>query len=163
MTTMQWSDAAREPRIVAAAVEAEGKVWLERRGDVPFLVMRGDLARQVRHGQEATAQLIRHLLSLDGGPERFAEAVSGSYGWTVFLPEKDRRIFIREFVDTLVACSELDVWKPLGRMLHEWEQTAKIHADPELADDLSRAVDEDYGPVTPPPAEDDEETVGAER
>lgn len=150
MKTMQWSDAARTPREVAAAVESSGEVRLERRGDgVPFVIMRADRAMQARHGMESTIRLLRRL-SADRGMESVAGALVDAFPWANFLPEKDRAEFVREFMWTLEACADLDMWTPFGRMLYEWEQTAAIHADPVLAQELSRAVDSDLGPVPVP-------------
>jgi hypothetical protein len=150
MKTMQWSDAARTPREVAAAVEASGEVRLERRGDgVPFVIMREDRAQQAQQGMETSARLLRNLLA-HGGVDLVAEALVDAFPWANFLPEKDRNEFVKEFLWTLEACSELDVWTPFGRMIHEWQQTAAIHADPALARELSRAVDSDLGPVPVP-------------
>ncbi|MFI7435087.1 hypothetical protein [Micromonospora haikouensis] len=150
MKTMQWSDAARTPREVAAAVESSGEVRLERRGDgVPFVLMREDRARQAQRGMETTARLLRNLLH-HGGEELVTEALVDVFPWVNFLPEKDCVAFVREFMWTLEACSDLDVWTPFGRMIHEWQQTAAIHADPALAQELSRAVDSDLGPVPVP-------------
>ncbi len=159
---MQWSDAAREPRVVAAAIEAEGEVWLERRGeDVPYLVMRGDRVKQARDGMDAAARVFQHLTFVEGGLEKLEGALLEAIAWTRFLPDKDRREFTREFTATVVACTQLEIWTPLGRVLHEWEQTAIIHADPELAARLSRAAEGDFGPVMPP-ADESEEADGAE-
>ncbi|MFY1675072.1 hypothetical protein ACN27G_34900 [Plantactinospora sp. WMMB334] len=150
MKTMQWSDAARTPREVAAAVESSGEIRLERRGDgVPFVIMRADRAKQARHGMETTVRLLRNMLA-HGGVDLVADALLDAFPWTNFLPEKDRHEFVKEFMWTLEACADLDMWTPFGRMMHEWEQTAAIHADPILAQELSRAVDSDLGPVPAP-------------
>lgn len=159
MQTMQWSDAARAPREVASAVESSGEVRLERRGDgVPFVIMREDRAQQAHQGMETSTRLLRNLFQL-GGEELVTEALVAAFPWTNFLPEKDRITFVKEFMWTLEACSDLDVWAPFGRMIHEWQQTAAIHADPALAQELSRAVDSDLGPVPAPMVS---EEVGAE-
>jgi hypothetical protein len=154
MKSMQWSEVARAPRDVAAAVESSGQVRLERRGgEVPFVITRADRARQAEDAMVAVARLIRNLVSHDQLDKLEALLVE-ALPWARFLPVKDRGAFAREFVWTIEACSDLDMWAPFGRMLHEWQQTAAIHADPALAKELSRALDADLGPVMMPMPED---------
>ena len=150
MKTMQWSDAARTPRDVAAAVESVGEVRLERRGgEVPFVITREDHARQAHEAMETAARLIRKLFT-GGRSDKLEALLADALPWVRFLPAKDRAAFAEEFGWTLQACSDLDFWAPFGRMLHEWQQTAVIHADPGLAIELSRALDADLGPVHMP-------------
>lgn len=150
MKTMQWSDAARTPRDVAAAVESSGEVRLERRGgEIPFVITREDRARHAQEAMETVARLMRNLVA-HGQLSKLEVLLVDALPWVRFLPEKDRAEFAKEFVWTLDACNDLDVWAPFGRMLHEWQQTAAIHADPALAKELSRALDADLGPVLMP-------------
>jgi hypothetical protein len=154
MKSMQWSDVARAPRDVAAAIESSGQIRLERRGgEVPFVITRADRAHQAEEAMGTVARLIRNLVSHDQ-LDKLEELLVDALPWARFLPTKDRREFAREFVWTIEACSDLDMWGPFGRMLHEWQQTAAIHADPTLAKELSRALDADLGPVMAPMPED---------
>jgi len=116
--------------------------------------MREDRAQQARQGIETSTRLLRNLFQL-GGEELITEALVDAFPWTNFLPEKDRITFVKEFMWTLEACSDLDASTPFGRMIHEWQQTAAIHADPALAQELSRAVDSDLGPVPAPMVSED--------
>jgi hypothetical protein len=150
METMQWSEVARAPRDVAAAVESSGQIRLVRRGGgAPFVISREDRARQVEDAMGAVARLIRNLVSHDQ-LDKLQTLLVDALPWTRFLPAKDRREFAREFAWTIEACGDLDMWAPLGRILHEWQQTAAVHADPALAKELYRALDTDLGPVMMP-------------
>ena len=146
---MQWSDAARTPREVAAAVDSAGEIRLERRGEVPFVITREDRAQQAQEAMETAARLLRNFVSHDR-LDLIERMLIDALPWTRFLPEKDQAEFVREFVWTIEACTDLNLWAPFGRMLHEWQQTAAIHADPSLAAELSRALDTDLGPVHMP-------------
>lgn len=154
MTTMQWSEAQRRPKEVVAAVEEAGEVWLERRGESPLLLVSKERVEQTRDGLDALARLLS-AIGGDAGAEVLRHAVAIAMPWSNFLPEKDRAEFARELTWTVSACSDLGVWAPLGRMLHEWKQTAAIHAEPGLAKQLSRALDADLGPVLMPTEGDD--------
>lgn len=150
---MQWSDAARTPRDVAAAVDESGEVRLERRGSIALVITREDRVEQTRDGLGALARLLSVLANEDATMLRRVLALA--LPWTQFLPEKDQVEFGREVTWTVQACSDLGIWAPFGRLLHEWQQTAAIHADPALAKELSRALDADLGPVLPPTEEED--------
>ncbi len=102
---------------------------------------------------ETAARLIRTMVA-HGRIEKLEDLLGEVLPWSRFLPEKDRTEFAREFAWTLEACSDLNVWGPFGRLIHEWQQTAAIHADPTLAKELSRALDTDLGPVLMPMLED---------
>jgi hypothetical protein len=152
--TMQRNEAARSPREVAAAVESTGEVRLERRGgEVPFVIMREDRTRQIHDAMVMVGRLIRNVVA-HGELDELEALLVDTLPWARFLPEQDCTEFAREFVWTIEACSDLDVWAPFGRMLHQWQQTATIHADPALAEELSRALDADLGPVLSPTQED---------
>jgi hypothetical protein len=154
MKTMQWSEAARTPREVAAAVESTGQVRLERRGEVPFVITREDRVRQARDAMEVAARFIRNIFTQGrSGDPIFA--LLEALPWAQFLPEKDRSQFARELVWTFQACSDLDLWAPFGQMLHEWQQTAAIHAEPDLAKELGRSLDADLGLVEMPVPEEE--------
>lgn len=69
-----------------------------------------------------------------------------------FLSADDRAAFAREYVETFAACNDLQVWAPLGQLLHEWKATAAVAADPELAAALTTSIEDDFGPVPTPEA-----------
>jgi hypothetical protein len=60
--------------------------------------------------------------------------------WVRFLPEGDRPLFERTFVETLLACASLDNFVKLGELLSDWKASALVHADPSLAAELRRPV-----------------------
>lgn len=150
---MQWSEVQRQPREVAAAVDESGEVYLERRGQGAFLLVSEERIAQTRDGLDALARLLTTLIVNDEEP--IVRALKMALPWVKFLPDKDCVAFAREFTWTVRACGDLGVWAPFGRMLHEWRQTAAIHADPTLAKELSRALDADLGPVMMPTNDED--------
>src|SRR5829696_2860173 len=109
MRTMQWSDAARTPRDVAAAVESSGEVRLERRGEVPFVITREDRAKDAQDAMETAARLIRTIVA-HGRIDKLEDLLGEVLPWSRFLPEKDRTEFAREFAWTIEACSDINVW-----------------------------------------------------
>jgi hypothetical protein len=147
--TRQWSEAARSPRDVAAVAETAGWVRLERRGEVPFILVREDRLEESQEGLEATARLLGLLLervSVDTA----AALIEKVFAWTRFLSTEGRADFAREYVETFAACNDVQVWAPLGQVIREWKATAAVAADPELAAALRKPIDTDFGPVPAP-------------
>jgi hypothetical protein len=58
--------------------------------------------------------------------------------WLTFLPETDRKIFANDFVSTTAAAIDLGTLAPVSVLLHEWKNTALVHADPRLATAMRR-------------------------
>jgi hypothetical protein len=78
------------------------------------------------------------------------EAIAEEFPWADLLPADDRRRFASDFVRAVQASAELGQWDVLSQALVEWRATAAIHANPSLAAELSRPVDDDLGPVPAP-------------
>jgi hypothetical protein len=72
-----------------------------------------------------------------------AELLVRHFPWVRFLPDEDRSLFERSFVETLLACVSLDNFAKLEELLGDWKATALIHADPELAADLKKLIPDD--------------------
>ncbi|QYN40956.1 hypothetical protein K1T35_32875 [Pseudonocardia sp. DSM 110487] len=146
-TEVQWSELQRDPRGVAALAD-RGDVRVRRREGVPLLLVREDRAEAAADGALAVARTLRTaLLHLD---EAAHEALTEEFPWLDKLPVDDRRRFASEFGQAVQASAELGQWDVLSQALFEWRATAEIHADPSLAAELSRPVDDDLGPVPVP-------------
>ena len=75
--------------------------------------------------------------------------VPDAFPWVRFLPTEDVRAFVLELVDTLRAADALQNFAPVVQVITEWQHTAEVHADPELAARVRRS-DDDYGMVPEP-------------
>lgn len=53
--------------------------------------------------------------------------------WLTWLPVEARSQCIRELLDQLLAGAETGLLLPFARALREWQSTAEIYSDPELA------------------------------
>ena len=153
MPTRQWSEAARSPREVAAAADAAGWLRLERRGEASFVLVREDRLEQSWEGWETSARLVSLLLERVSH-KTAAGLVAKVFNWSRFLSAEERVEFAHEYVDIFTACNELQVWAPLGQLVHEWKATAAVAADPELAAALSTPIDTDFGVVPFPEVPD---------
>jgi hypothetical protein len=134
-TEVQWSELQRDPRGVAALAD-RGDVRVRRRDGLPLLLVRE--ARALRNT----------LVHLDAAAAH--AALAEEFPWADLLPVDDRRRFASDFARAVQASAELGQWDVLSQVLVEWRATAAIHAEPGLAAELSRPVDDDLGPVPVP-------------
>ncbi|WP_212826478.1 hypothetical protein [Catellatospora sp. TT07R-123] len=149
--TLQWSDIARNPREVAAAVERDGEARLERRGEgAAFVLMTAARAAATRAGVRIAERLLRNSLVHAKRAGDLDSLLLDSFPWLQFIPQEYRPEFAAEFVATFEACSDLEVWAPMERLMREWRATAAIYADPELAARLRGPFDDDLGVALPP-------------
>jgi hypothetical protein len=147
-TEVQWSELQRDPRGVAALADRDD-VRVRRRDGLPLLLVREDRAHAAADGALAAARALRNtLVQLDD--ETAHAALAEEFPWADLLPADDRHRFASDFARAVQASAELGRWDVLSQMLVEWRATATIHADPGLAADLSRPVDDDLGPVPAP-------------
>jgi hypothetical protein len=142
-----WSDLQRDPEGVAALAD-RGEVRVRRRDGVALLLVREDRAHAAADGMLAAARALRTAMRRLG--DAAPEALTEEFPWAGRLPDDDRLRFAGDFGRAVQASAELGQWDPLARALVEWRATAAVHADSELADDLSRPVVDDLGPVPPP-------------
>lgn len=153
-TTVQWSEVARNPSKVAAAVDADGLVIISRRGEPDLALMRADRRLYAREAGQATARML-HQLFQEIGSQAQARVLQRVFPWTKFLPQEGRDEFLEDFLTTLDACADLDIWPPMEQTIQEWRATAAIHADPALHASLTdESTIGDYGPVFPPEVAD---------
>ncbi|MGH3728150.1 MAG: hypothetical protein ACRDTU_05295 [Micromonosporaceae bacterium] len=148
---LQWSDVARNPREVAATVDREGEVRLERGGDgQPFVLMAAATVDATRAGLRTTERLLRNAIAHAIRIGDLDDLLIDTFPWAEFLPAEDRREFSEDFVGTFSECSESGTWLPLHRLVYEWQATTgAIHEDPDLAAHLRGPFD-DLG-VAPEP------------
>jgi hypothetical protein len=57
-----------------------------------------------------------------------------------FLPAKDKKAFVHEFVETVQVCASLGNSATSDETIHAWKSTAAIHSDPKLAAELKRPL-----------------------
>ena len=100
----------------------------------------------------AAARALRNFLA-HVEPHIAAAALVDDFPWADILPQRDRAQFVTDFVRAFQASAEMGQWASLAQTVREWKTTAAIHADPELVEQLSSPLNDDFGPV-PDPTED---------
>lgn len=148
---MQWSELQRDPKGVAALAD-RGDVRVRRRDGAALLLTREDRASSSAEGAVTAARALRNLL-VHVEPETAATALIDEFPWADVLPKEDRVRFVTDFVRAFQASAEMGQWTSLAQTVREWKATAAVYSDPELAEQLSRPLNDDFGAV-PDPTED---------
>lgn len=150
-TEVQWSELQRDPKAVAALAD-QGDVRVRRRDGAALLLTRADRATRSAAGAVQAARALRSLVAHlpPEAHEAVARSLIDAFPWVDVLPAADQRRFIADFTRAFQVSAELGQWSPLEQAIHEWHTTATVHADPELAANLSTPIDDDFGPVASP-------------
>jgi hypothetical protein len=143
---VQWSELARDPKSVAAIAD-QHEVRVKRRDGADLLLVRAD-QHSNRHSAAVTAARAMRSVFRHAGPDVVADALKDEFPWVAVLPESDRAEFVQEFVQAIQASAELGQWSLLGQVVHEWANTAIVHADPDLHRALTTPITtDDLDPV----------------
>ncbi|NEW32197.1 hypothetical protein GV791_06425 [Nocardia cyriacigeorgica] len=123
----------------------DADVILERRDAENLVLMRSERFEALVKGLGLAARSLAIVAKANRSlaEEVFAEELP----WLVWLPEPARPQCVRELLDHLLAGAETGLLLPFSRALREWQSTAEVYSDPELAQRLR-------GPFTTEDAED---------
>lgn len=144
------TDFLRDPNAVVDRLEHVDVVLHRRNAE--------DLHLSLESRTEAVADSVRFLARMlsaalaDAEVRDRLQASAEAIPWLSFLGAKQRQEFLADFFRTAEAAAELGVMTPLAQILREWQATASIYADPELATELRRPLAGDGERVPAPPA-----------
>ncbi|MGD9996946.1 MAG: hypothetical protein AB7L17_04535 [Ilumatobacteraceae bacterium] len=144
----QFSEFLRQPNEVVAEL-ADHAVVLRRRNAPALRLSEADREDERDEAFDALARLLRNLLV--HSPAGLESSIDDVFPWATFLPPRDRRLFVDEMTQTMLAVATIGNFAPIGQLLREWKATAEIHADPRLARRLRRRLDS-TGDAVPAPA-----------
>lgn len=149
-----FSELIQHPKATVAKLKASGSrsLRLERRGDPDLVLTTAERAEQESAMISAVTRTFVALLQHDAEARSLLiDVVPKAFPWVRFLPLEDRREFVVELVDVLRATDSLETPNPapVVQLIAEWQHTAEVHADPELAR-LVRQESDDFGPVPEP-------------
>lgn len=145
------TDFLRDPKAIVEQLDRRDVVLHRRNAADLHLSLRS----RVESDDEAVgvlARLLGRVLADDELRGRLADAVA-AIPWVMFLPADERAVFVKDFVRTAEGAAELGSMAALGQVLIEWKATAAIHADPTLAIELKRPID-DVGDQVAQPHDD---------
>lgn len=147
-TEVQWSELQRDPKSVAALAD-QGDVRVRRRDGAALLLTREDRASSAAEGAVSAARALRNILTHLPAAAA-ADALIDEFPWVDALPDADRAHFVTDFARAFQGSAELGEWSLLAQTIREWRATAAIHADADLARELSGPLSGDFGPVPHP-------------
>ncbi len=145
------TDFLRDPKAIVEQLDRRDVVLHRRNAADLHLSLRS----RVESDDEAVgflARLLGRVLADDELRGRFADAVA-AIPWVMFLPADERTVFVEDFVRTAEGAAELGSMAALAQVLIEWRATAAIHAEPTLAIELKRPIDNIGGQVAEPRAD----------
>lgn len=148
MIERPFSEFLRQPNEVVADL-VDHDVVLRRRNAPALRLSEAGREEERDEAFDALARLLRNLLV--HRPAGLETTIDETFPWATFLPRQDRRLFIDELTQTLLAVSTINNFAPVGQLLREWKSTAEVHADPGLARRLRRRLDA-AGDSVPAPA-----------
>jgi hypothetical protein len=144
------TDFLRDPKSVVERVE-HVDVVLHRRNAEDLRLSLESRAEAVEDGVWLMSRVMSTALNDPTVRERLSAALD-AIPWLSFLPMEQRHEFVVEFFRTAAGAAELGVMTPLTQLLREWQATAAIYADPELATELKRPLAGDSERVLAPHA-----------
>lgn len=134
VTEVSYSSFLRGPSEVLPALE-RGDVQLDRRDGEPLVLTRARRYQAWMQGMALTSRIMRHLAKDD--PDLAEKLLAEELPWLAWMPRREQTECISEIVTQLAAGAETGTFEPFARVLAEWERTAEVWADPELAKRLT--------------------------
>lgn len=145
-----FSDFLRKSGDVLREVE-DHDVLLRRRDGADLMLVRADREEIVRDAVGVSSGFMRWFARAHA--DELAAGLSEVLPWLRFLPEGDRELFGRQFIETLEACASLDSYDELGNLLAQWRNTAYVWSRPDLRQALQRDhADQGYDEPVPVPS-----------
>lgn len=154
LSAVPFSELIQKPGDTVAKLKASvsRSLRLKRRDDADLVITTAERAEQENTVVSAVTRTFVALMQHDDRARTLlVDVVPEAFPWVRFLPLEDRRAFVVELVEVLRAAESFDPPNPapIAQVIAEWQHTAEVHADPELAS-LLRQETEDLGPVPPP-------------
>jgi hypothetical protein len=135
-----YSDLLRAPKTVLAVVDGGEVVELARR-DGPNL--RIELAERAADAEEAVvlaARILRAVLHEPAAEDVLERVLGEVFPWIELLPDDEQAECAAALLRRLHAGAEAGALASFTQLVHEWRQTAALHADPSLSAELSRPL-----------------------
>lgn len=149
MTTLpaveaNFSELINRPKDTVARMQSSLRrgIRLHRRDDEDLYLTTAARAEEAVQVVDSTTRMFVALMKHDpGAVQILTEVFPDAFPWVRFLPEREVRTFLVEFIETARASTDLGTVSPIAQLITEWRHTAEVYADP----DLHRALSADHG------------------
>lgn len=149
-----FSELIQKPLDTVARMEGSLRkgMRLHRRDDEDLYLTTAARADEVVQVIDSTTRMFVALMREDPAAANLLTRVfPDAFPWVRFLPEKEVREFLIEFIETARASTDLGTVSPIAQLITAWRHTAEVYADPGLHRALTRDHgDRDFGDVPPP-------------
>jgi hypothetical protein len=134
----QATDLARKSRDVLEAARHGRALIRDKDGTAFEILLAGTSSRQrfVFAGMQRFIQTLS-LLEIERG--RRDPVLYGDFAWLAALPDDEQRRFIWEYVRAIEAALGIGP-EVVDQLVYEWQQTARVYADPDLLAELTADV-----------------------
>jgi hypothetical protein len=151
MTTAEatFTDLLRHPNEVTNRL-VEGDVIIHRRDEEDLRLSIASRAAAVEESVAVVGRLMVDALADEEVRDRLSQRVA--LPWLRFLPAPERERFYRDFFECIEGAVAVGTLAPIARLLDQWQATAAIYADPDLAARLRRPITGEGGRVPRPTA-----------
>lgn len=139
-----FSELINRPKDTVARMQGSLRrgMRLHRRDDEDLYLTTASRADEVVQVVDSTTRIFVALMKHDpGAVEILTDVFPEAFPWVRFLPERDVRTFLVEFVETARASTDLGTISPIAQLITEWRHTAEVYANP----DLHKALTADHG------------------
>jgi hypothetical protein len=152
-TVESWSDFVREPTRVLPLLERGVDVILHRRDGEAVVLSMQSHAERSNLGTELAALVVSGALSTSPNVLKTASenALASRFPWVRLLPADARDAFLCEFLAMLEACASVGNMTRLAELVSDWKATAEVYADPVLASELTKPIENPTSVLVPRP------------
>jgi len=145
-----YSDLLRAPKTVLAVVDHGEVVELARRDGPNLRIELAERAAEAEEGVALAARILRAAVREPAAHDVIERVFGEVFPWIELLPDDEQAECTTALLRRLHAGAEAGVLASFTQLVHEWRQTAALHADPHLSAELSRPLPGDGSLLRPP-------------
>lgn len=136
------SDLLNRPKATLAKLAGNRRLLLRRRDDEDLVLTTAERAAQDTAVVRDATRLVSEMMRREPAVTALAVQVLPSvFPWVRHLPEETWPEFAAEWLETLLAATDLDNNAAVEGVIAAWRSTAEVYADPELFAILTRKHD----------------------
>lgn len=121
-----WSDLARRPGEVGEAIDEYGEVTVLRGRATLRLAV--EPASTLVDFSVQLCRVLNRLVALEDD-DVVTEVLTSAWPWTRALPADDQLMLAGDVANVAEMCVSLHTFRPLERLLEDWQRTARAWAD----------------------------------
>lgn len=126
LPSFQWSELARRPADVGAALDLHGEVAVQRGSQA--LRLGPPETPEITEVFRDLCRLLASLVSADE-PAHVTSILEAAWPWTRALPPSDQLLLAVEIGPIAEMCESLGSYRPLLDVIADWRRTARAWAD----------------------------------